>query len=492
MLMSEAASTSTDEISLADMLHAALADHRSGRIAEAEIRYRRILAIDPSVPDAWHLLGLLALAAERTDAATLVIGRAISLDPAAALYWYNLGNVFTATEESEPAATCFERALELAPDHEPAARNLGNMRVRLALSPDAVARCRERWGTAADAIFHAADARRRLATGPGYLLIRGWGCGFWGEVNHVAVQLALSEIMGREPVVYWGSELRYRAPGIENAWEAYFEPVSAAGIADIERSASAYFPGQWTSANLRTSQVLPLRESAQRNPHGLTALAGLGRPEPVVVADGYNEMSDVLAWAAPGHPLSKLPVAAVARRMFAERIRLKADLRRRVADLAAQHLAGRPTLAMHYRSQQRDKQAESLEVHSLAIEHYFEPADRFIATHPNGRIFLLCDLDPAVEICQARYGERLVTLPRQRLADADLLDVGLDQGRDGHQLALEVLEDAYLAAECDFFLGDGASGVSCSIAVLKDWPEGRIRLLRRNVFQERRGGLYPG
>jgi tetratricopeptide (TPR) repeat protein len=491
MLMSEAASTSTDEISLADMLHAALADHRSGRIAEAEIRYRRILAIDPSVPDAWHLLGLLALAAERTDAATLVIGRAISLDPAAALYWYNLGNVFTATEESEPAATCFERALELAPDHEPAARNLGNMRVRLALSPDAVARCRERWGTAADAIFHAADARRRLATGPGYLLIRGWGCGFWGEVNHVAVQLALSEIMGREPVVYWGAEVRYRASGIENAWEAYFDPVSRVEIEDLE-AAGQYFPGHWASEGLRSTRLQPMQEPAQANPYGIPGLAGLNREEPTVVADGYHELGDVIAWSAPAHPYASLPSKAVAQQIFARRIHLRPDLRRRVDAGVFAHFTRRPVMAVHCRAQSRFKQMESLENKSLTTNDYFPSVDAFLARFPAGAVFLLSDAQLTVDLFAERYGDRLIVLPRQRLASDDQVDLGLDHARDGHALAVEVLEDAYLAAACDYFVGDGASGVSCSIAVLKDWPEGRIRLLRRNVFQERRGGLYPG
>jgi len=149
-------------------------------------------------------------------------------------------------------------------------------------------------------------------------------------------------------------------------------------------------------------------------------------------------------------------------------------------------------MGLHYRARQPHKAAESLERQSLTIEAYFDHADRFVAAHPDGRLFLLCDLIPTVDAFQARYGDRVVFLPRQRMAEASHQDVGFDQTLSGHRLALEVLEDAYLAAECDYFLGDGASGVSCSIAVLKDWPEGRMRLLRRNVFQERRGGDYMG
>jgi len=35
------------------------------------------------------------------------------------------------------------------------------------------------------------------------------------------------------------------------------------------------------------------------------------------------------------------------------------------------------------------------------------------------------------------------------------------------------------------FLGDGASGVSCAITHMKDWPEDGIAMLRKNVFLHR-------
>lgn len=470
-------------------MRSALAHHQAGRVAEAGAGYRQVLSLEPSEPDALNLLGVLALSAESAEMAATLVRRAIALDGQAALFRFNLGHVLDSSGQTEEAARTYERALDLQPGHEGAARNLGIARVRLATSPEAVARFRRRWGTADDATYHPIDARRRAYSGPGHLLIRGWGCGFWGEVNHVAVQLVLSEIMGREPVVYWGNELRYRGPSTENAWEAYFEPVSAVDIATITSQGPACFPGQWTPGNLRTSKVQPLREG-ERNIHGLTALAGLDRPEPLVVADGYNEMLDVLAWAAPGHSFFAKSAAAVFRWVYAERIRLKADLRRQVEELAARHFTYRPILAVHYRASQEGKQAESLEGELITLEHYLDPIDRFIAAHPTGRIFLLCDLAPTVEVFQKRYRERLLSLPRLRLTNADQQDIGFNQGLGGHQLALEVLEDAYLAKECDYFLGDGASGVSCAIAVLKDWPEGRIQLLRRNVFQERRGGDF--
>lgn len=485
--MTEAPDANTAEPnSIEDALRTALADHRAGRHAEAGRWYRRILSIEPCVPDALHLLGLLAREGSTRGQVEALIRRAIHLDARAALYWFNLSTVLSDIGDADGAAICCERALELDPRHLGAARNLARMRIRLAATPDLVEKTRRRWGTRDTARHHPVDSHR-LATGPGTLLIRGWGCGFWGEVSHVAVQLALADIMGREPVVYWGSELRYRPPGVENAWEAYFEPVSAVSATSLNLSDESIFPGQWTAANLLTSQVRALEASAQINIHGVTALAGLNRPELVVIADGYNEMSDVLAWAAPRHPLAGLASGEVYQQIYASKIRLRSDLRTKIDELSRSIFLYKPMISVHFRAQHHDKQGESFERISIKPEDYFFILDKFIQDHPSSRIFLLTDLAPAMDAFRARYGDRLIGRPRQRLSHADQFDLGLDHSRDGHQLALEVLEDAYLAAACDHFLGDGASGVSCTVVALKDWPAGHARLLRRNVFTDRRG-----
>ncbi|HKF12183.1 MAG TPA: hypothetical protein VKB89_26260 [Xanthobacteraceae bacterium] len=43
----------------AELLALALRHHRSGELAEAEVRYREILAIDPNHADSLHLLGAI-------------------------------------------------------------------------------------------------------------------------------------------------------------------------------------------------------------------------------------------------------------------------------------------------------------------------------------------------------------------------------------------------------------------------------------------------
>ena len=42
---------------------------------------------------------------------------------------------------------------------------------------------------------------------------------------------------------------------------------------------------------------------------------------------------------------------------------------------------------------------------------------------------------------------------------------------------IEVIKDTYLAAQCDFFIGNGYSSLSNTVMRLKDWPETNIKLL---------------
>ncbi|MGA7805005.1 tetratricopeptide repeat protein [Bradyrhizobium sp.] len=106
------------------MLAAAVAQHRAGRLAEAERLCRSVCEMDPSNARAFHLAGVIAHQLRRPDAAAL-IGRAVTLDPAGAEAHNDRGVILAASGALSEALSCFERAVQLKPDYSEARNNLG-------------------------------------------------------------------------------------------------------------------------------------------------------------------------------------------------------------------------------------------------------------------------------------------------------------------------------------------------------------------------------
>ena len=135
--------------------------HQAGQLAEAEARYRQLLAREARHPDALHYLGLLAYQRQEYDAAARLIGESIAVksdDPAArsnygnaltmlrrlddaeaafrsavaldarfADAWFNLANVLREQQRFADADAAYRRVIELRPDHAAAFNNLANL-----------------------------------------------------------------------------------------------------------------------------------------------------------------------------------------------------------------------------------------------------------------------------------------------------------------------------------------------------------------------------
>jgi tetratricopeptide (TPR) repeat protein len=126
---------------MSDLLAAGLAHHQAGRLAEAEQCYRRLLAAQPDNADGLHLLGLLALAARRFDAAIELIARAIALMPRNVAFHYNLGIVLRDAGRLADSAARYREAVRLDPSHVEAWANLSVVLTELKRPTDAVVAC---------------------------------------------------------------------------------------------------------------------------------------------------------------------------------------------------------------------------------------------------------------------------------------------------------------------------------------------------------------
>jgi len=111
---------------IAEALSIALDLHQTGRYAEAEELYRRILDADPENPQALHLCGLLVAQLGRLEEADGLLGRAATADPLAADPHTNHGKVLRALGRPDAAIRRFRHAVALRPALVEAQEGLGH------------------------------------------------------------------------------------------------------------------------------------------------------------------------------------------------------------------------------------------------------------------------------------------------------------------------------------------------------------------------------
>ncbi|MBL8392204.1 MAG: tetratricopeptide repeat protein [Candidatus Accumulibacter sp.] len=98
-----------------DALVTALAHHHTGRFAEAESDYRRLLQAQPDHVDAWHLWGVLAAQQGQYQAAVHRMQRALTMKPHDPVLLSNLGNAYLEARDLGRAIACYQKAVQLQP-----------------------------------------------------------------------------------------------------------------------------------------------------------------------------------------------------------------------------------------------------------------------------------------------------------------------------------------------------------------------------------------
>ena len=102
-----------------------LAHYRAGRLGQAEVSCRRVLAVEPDHSRALHLLGVLDNRANRFERAEALIRRAIEVDPAVGEFHNSLGIALSARGKITDAVEAHRRALNLKSGFADAHNNLG-------------------------------------------------------------------------------------------------------------------------------------------------------------------------------------------------------------------------------------------------------------------------------------------------------------------------------------------------------------------------------
>jgi tetratricopeptide (TPR) repeat protein/2-polyprenyl-3-methyl-5-hydroxy-6-metoxy-1,4-benzoquinol methylase len=128
---------------IAAQFNAAVVQHQSGALAEAERRYRTILAQSPDHADSLHNLGLIVLNAGNAAAAAELMKKAIAADNRKAEYHYNIALAYRALGRTDDVTSHLEYAVALRSDYALAHLNLGNVRREQGRLSEAIA-CYER------------------------------------------------------------------------------------------------------------------------------------------------------------------------------------------------------------------------------------------------------------------------------------------------------------------------------------------------------------
>ncbi len=107
-------------------LRLVLAHYQAGRLGEAERACSTLLQLEPSPPDAWHLMGVIAQQKGDSARAAELISEAIRRSPGNAEYVNNLGIARRELGHLTLAEESFQRATKLNPAYAEAHNNLGN------------------------------------------------------------------------------------------------------------------------------------------------------------------------------------------------------------------------------------------------------------------------------------------------------------------------------------------------------------------------------
>jgi len=361
-----------------------------------------------------------------------------------------LGDVAVEIGAFHAAQRYYEQALRAAPSF--AAALAGNARARGGLDRTAVKR-----------------AGRR------YLLIKAWGYGFWSDVHHVVGQLLLAELTGRIPVVHWGRNSLFRSPQHENAFESYFEPVSGETIVGLANPAFTFFPPKWNCGNLLEEDVSKWAGAHSR----AAAIYFLNRDEDVAVSDFHTGAHELIPWIEPESPYAGLEPADLYRQLFATYIRLRPHIADKIDAFWQQRMRGKKWLAVHVRGSDKLRELPALELHNRECLAY---VDRVLRADASLSVFLLTDSQPILDEYRRRHGERLLCTDCIRVSG----EIGVhNAGHAGWQVAQEVIMDAYLAARCDYFVGNGGSNVSTTIVHLKNWSPDTCALTGKEFAYQR-------
>ncbi len=312
-----------------------------------------------------------------------------------------------------------------------------------------------------------------------FLLIKSWGCGFWSDVDHVMGQLLAAELTNRIPVIYWGPNSLYAQSFQTNAFDLYFEPVSEYSIEDLTWPGYTFYPQIWNARNIMVEDLDKIAWT-QRNLGDM-----MSNDASVVVSDIHYFIRPMIDYIPKDHWAYGMTAHQIYRYLFDNYLKLKPDIEAEIEDFYQEKMKGNgPLLSVHIRGGDKVREVENL---AGLNRRYYTEIDRYIRLYGIKKILLLTDCDDIIKTFKKKYGDMLVFTDCRRSDLADTRNAAhLQAYREKRRKGIEIIKDTYLAAKCDFFIGNGYSNVSYTVKRLKDWPEDHIQLFYRDLNKEKK------
>ncbi|HVJ48137.1 O-fucosyltransferase family protein [Desulfitobacterium sp.] len=348
-----------------------------------------------------------------------------------------------------------------------------------------------------------------------FLLIKAWSYILWEDVKHVLGQLLIAELTDRIPVVYWPTHCLHNGFVYTNGFELYFEPISNYTIFDIVKPEYTYYPPVWDHDNLLVEDQSKETWIYRNIGEIMSSNAN------VVVSDVYFDVYKLIPFIKKSHSAYGMTVQQIYRYLFNKYIKIKQDINIEIEGFYNSWLKDdRPVLAVHvrrvdkdqvfdldnykknnfkgstqsYSENQKNSMGKHVKIYKLrkkrkALEPnkiYHEEISKYIEKYNVKKIFLLTDCEETLKEYQQKYGSMVVSTECKRIpidGEASYMENPMVKRRRG----IEIIKDTYLAAKCDFFIGNDFSSLSHAVTNIQEWPNNNIRLLYY-LFKKRK---YP-
>ncbi len=313
-----------------------------------------------------------------------------------------------------------------------------------------------------------------------FLLIKSLGTSLWSEVDHVMCQIFAAEITNRTPVVYWGMESLYSEALTASSFELFFEPISAVNVHELTRKEYTFYPPVWNFGNL-------LAEDSDKLKMENRDLKSLMKSDAnIVVSDVYYPIRSMLPYIRKEHWAYGKTPHQIYRQLFDTYLKLKPEISREIKkffNMNPNFRDEKPIIGVHVKGDAIVNEVAQL----YDLNEFYKPYIwQYIVKYNARHIFVITDSKKIFRQYKKLYSinDMLIytdskKVPLQERIATCLLDYpnkrhkGVELQKD----TIEIIKDTYLAAQCDFFLGNGYSNLSNTVMRLKDWPESNIKLL---------------